>query len=435
MPKSVIKVGLLGVGTIGGGVYKLLNSNSRIIEQRTGSKIVVTKVLERNTDRCHELGINKSLIVGSIDDIINDPEIDIVIELMGGIELAREFVLKALAKKKSVVTANKDMVALYGKELFTAATENKVDLLFEASVGGGIPIIRPLKQCLAANRILEVMGIINGTTNYMLEKMSKDGLDFDVVLKEAQAKGYAEANPSSDVEGFDAARKIAILASIAFNTRVTVNDVYVEGISRITAEDIVYARELHYVVKLLGIAKESPEGIEVRVHPVFIPELHPLASVGDVFNAIFVKGDAVGDTMFYGRGAGEMPTASAVVADVMDAARNLNNNVPGLVGCTCYEDKPIKPIGLTTSKYYIRMQVADRPGVLASIAYEFGRHDVSLASVLQKNTLGDSAELVLVTHQVQEQNLRDSLVKIKLLDAVVHEVSNVIRVEGEEVKA
>ena len=435
MPKSVIKVALLGVGTIGGGVYKLLNSNSRLIEQRTGSPIVVAKVLERNVDRCHELGINKSLIVGSIEDIINDPEIDIVIELMGGIEPAKEFVLKALAQKKSVVTANKDMVALHGKELFSAATESKVDLLFEASVGGGIPIIRPLKQCLAANHILEIMGIINGTTNYMLEKMSKDGLDFDVVLKEAQAKGYAEANPSSDVEGFDAARKIAILASIAFNTRVTVNDVYVEGISRITAEDIIYARELHYVVKLLGIAKEAPEGIEVRVHPVFIPEQHPLASVGDVFNAIFVKGDAVGDTMFYGRGAGEMPTASAVVADVMDVARNLNNNVTGLVGCTCFENKPIKPIGLTTSKYYIRMQVADRPGVLASIAYEFGRHDVSLASVLQKNTLGDSAELVLVTHQVQEQNIRDSLVKIKLLDAVVHEVSNVIRVEGEEVKA
>jgi homoserine dehydrogenase len=435
MQKSLIKVALLGAGTIGGGVYKLLNANSKIIEQRIGSQIVVSKVLERNAKRCQELGMANNLIANSIDEIIDDPEIDIVIELMGGIDPAREFVIKALEKKKSVVTANKDMVALHGKELFAAAIKNKVDLLFEASVGGGIPIIRPLKQCLAANHIQEIMGIINGTTNYMLEKMSQEGLDFDLVLKEAQSKGYAEANPSSDVEGFDAARKIAILASIAFNTRVTVNDVYVEGISRITAEDIAYARELHYVVKLLGIAKEAPEGIEVRVHPVFIPEQHPLASVGDVFNAIFVKGDAVGETMFYGRGAGEMPTASAVAADVMDAARNLNNNVRGLVGCTCFEDKPIKPIGLTISKYYIRMQVADRPGVLASIAYEFGRYNVSLASVLQKNTLGDSAELVLVTHRVKEQNLRDSLDKIKLLDAIVHEVSNVIRVEGEDVKA
>ncbi|WP_066640077.1 homoserine dehydrogenase [Desulfolucanica intricata] len=431
MHKPVIKVALLGLGTIGGGVYKVLNKNSEIIKQRINSKIEVAKVLEKNISRCLELGVNKDLIANNIDEIVNDQEIDIVIELMGGIEPAREFVLKALNNGKSVVTANKDMIALHGKELYAAAEDNNVDLLFEASVGGGIPIIRPLKQCLAANHIQEVMGIVNGTTNYMLEKMSNEGLDFDVVLKEAQDKGYAEANPSSDIEGFDAARKVAILASIAFNTRITVNEVYVEGISRITAEDISYASELHYVVKLLGIAKETEEGIEVRVHPVFIPKQHPLASVGDVFNAIFVRGDAVGDTMFYGRGAGELPTASAVVADVMDAARRLNNNVQGLISCTCFEDKPVKPIGKIFSKYYIRLQVADRPGVLASIAFEFGKHEVSLASVLQKHTLGDSAEIVLITHKVQEQNLRDSLEKLQLLDTV-HEVSNVIRVEDEE---
>jgi len=347
---------------------------------------------------------------------------------MGGINPALEYSLGALKQGKSLVTANKDMVAAHGKELFLAAGENGCDLFFEASVAGGIPIIQPLKECLAANRIRQVIGIINGTTNYMLTRMSKEGLTFEEALAQAQALGYAEADPTADVGGYDAARKLAIIASIAFNTRVPLDRVYIEGITRITTEDIKYAAELNYVVKLLGIAKESDDGIEVRVHPALLPEDHPLAPVDDVYNAIHVSGDAVGDVMFFGRGAGELPTASAVVGDVMSAARYQLRGVPGMISCTCFTEKEIKPMGLTSTKYYIRLNVADRPGVLASIAFVFGNNDVSLASVIQKHTTGQAAEIVLVTHEVLEKNLQDALKIIKEL-STVNEVSNVIRVE------
>ncbi len=427
--KKEIGVGLLGMGTVGRGVYRILNDNKAGIEQKVGVPIVIKKILVRDISKDRGMALSKGLLTTNISDLLDDPEIDIIVEVLGGVDLALEYALRALESGKSLVTANKDMIALHGKRLFEAADLSGRDLFFEASVAGGIPIIKHLKECLAANRITQLIGIINGTTNYMLSRMSKEGLGFQEALREAQSQGYAEADPSSDVEGYDAARKLTILASIAFNTRLRLDQVYVEGITRVTAEDIEYAANLNYVVKLLAIAREGSDGVEVRVHPALLPKNHPLAAVNDVYNAIFVTGDAVGDVMFYGRGAGELPTASAVVADVMNASRNLVRNVSGMISCTCFEEKPVKPMGLTIAKYYLRLNVADKPGVLASIALIFGKHEVSLASVIQQ-TAGESAELVLVTHKVLEKNLQDALLEIKELP-VVNEVSNVIRVEGE----
>ncbi len=429
MSDRVIKVGLLGMGTVGRGVYRVLTKNADAISSRIGAKIEIKKILVRDVTKDRGLELEKNILTTNIDDIINDPEIEIVVEVLGGIHPALEYALNALNKGKSVVTANKDMIAAHGKELYQAAEENNCDLLFEASVAGGIPIIQVMKQSLAANNIEQVFGIINGTTNYVLTKMTKEGSDFAEVLKEAQAKGYAEADPTSDIEGYDAARKIAILSSIAFNTRITLDDVFVEGISKITSHDIAYAQELGYIIKLLGIAKEDDDGIEVRVHPTLIPQDHPLAAVNDVFNAVFVKGDAVGETMFFGRGAGELPTASAVVADIMDAARNLLHNVPGIIGCTCYTQKAVKPMTETISRFYVRMVVVDKPGVLASISLVFGNKNVSLASVIQKDKAGSEAELVLITHQTKEENMQDALSDLRQLSCV-KEIANVIRVEG-----
>lgn len=430
MQKPEIKVGMLGLGTVGRGVYKILRDNAANIERKVGAPIRVEKILVRDVNKDRGLELPPGLLTSAAGDVLDNPGLDIVVEVMGGTDIALQLVKDALARGKSVVTANKDMIAVHGKELFDLAGANNADLLFEGSVGGGIPVIRPLKQCLAANRIQELIGIINGTTNYMLTRMSAEGMEFDDVLAEAQALGYAEADPTADVEGYDAARKLAILASIAFNTRITFNQVNVEGITRVSAEDIAYAKELKYTIKLLAIAKHTPEGAEVRVHPTLIPVSHPLAAVNDVYNAIYVRGDAVGKAMFYGRGAGEMPTASAVTADVMDAARNVLRDVPGIISCTCYDDLLVKDMGETWSKYYIRLSVSDRPGVLASIAYAFGDKEVSLASVIQKQTDGDHAEIVLVTHRVREQNLQEALNIIRHLSSV-NKVCNFIRVEDE----
>jgi len=426
--EKVIKVGLLGLGTVGKGVYKILTGNAGNIWRKTGAQIEVARILVREPGKDRGIEINQALLTDDFREVIENPEIDIVVEVMGGLGPAYSYALQALKNGKSLVTANKDMIATHGRELFEAVEQSGVDLLFEASVGGGIPIIRPLKYCLAANRIIKIMGIINGTTNYILTKMTREGTDFAEVLADAMAKGYAEADPSADIDGIDAARKLAILSSIAFNSRVNLDDIYVEGIGRITARDIKYAGKLQYIIKLLAIAKEKEDGLEVRVHPTLIPKNHPLASVNDVFNAIFVQGDAVGNTMFYGRGAGELPTGSAVAADVMEAARNRLHQVSGFNSCTCYEQKPVLPIGRTRSKYYLRLMVSDRPGVLASIAYAFGDKEVSLASVIQKHTDDQQAEIVMVTHEVAEQNLRDALTIIEKLTAV-NEICTVFRVE------
>ena len=425
----MVKIGLLGCGTVGSGVAKLLQQNGQEIEQKLGTSIVVSKVLDLDTDKCKALGFTDDQIVSDFTVILNDPEIEIVLELIGGIEPARTFVLQAMQKGKHVVTANKDLIALHGKELFETADANHVDFYFEASVGGGIPIITPMKQTLAANQIQEVIGILNGTTNYILTKMSKEGLDFADVLAEAQSLGYAEADPTSDVGGLDAARKISILASIAFNSRVTFHDVYCEGITGITALDIKIAHEMGYVIKLLAIAKADNGKIQARVHPTFLPQTHPLANVNDVFNAVFIRGDAVGDVMLYGRGAGQMPTASSVVGDVIEIVRNQQSGSNGRVGCTCYQESPIQDMAEVRNQFYIRMQVTDQPGVLAGIAGVFGNNNVSLASVMQQADPLDLAELVLITHQVREKDLQNALTILKGM-SIVSSIDNVIRLEG-----
>lgn len=428
MAKEVIRVGMLGLGTVGSGVYEVLRSDPSRLARKVGARVEIVKILVRDPAKNRGLDLPDGILVTNPDDIIRDDDIDIVVEVMGGTGRALEYARAALEQGKSVVTANKDMIAEYGRELYRAAEESGVDLLFEASVGGGIPIIKILKESLAANRVQQVMGIVNGTTNYMLTKMSQEGSAFEDVLADAQARGYAEADPTNDIEGFDAARKIAILASIAFNSRVSLDQVYVEGITRISAEDIRYARDFGYVIKLLGIAKDTPGGIEVRVHPSLLPVAHPLAGVNDVFNAVYVEGDAVGETMFYGRGAGKLPTASAVAGDIMDAARNIIHGVRGIIGCTCFEARPVKDMSEVRSRNYLRFKVKDQPGVLAQIALIFGKNQVSLASVIQQETVEDKAELVLITHGVTEKNLRRALDEIKELP-VVEEVFNVIRVE------
>ena len=425
---KTINIALLGLGTVGQGIVNVLKENNHEISQKVGFPINIKTVLVRNIEKAKAFDASLNLTT-DFSDIINDAEINIVVEVMGGENPARQYMLQALQAKKHVITANKDVVALHGREMFEAATAHKVDFMFEASVGGGIPIIRPLKQCLTANKITEVMGIVNGTTNYMLTKMSNEGMDYTQVLKEAQEKGYAESDPTADVGGLDAARKLAILSSIAFNTKVSLNDVYVEGITKITPDDIKYAKELGYVVKLLAIAKDNVDnGIEVRVHPAFISNKHPLSSVNDVFNAIYINGNAVGEAMFYGRGAGSLPTASAVVADVIDVARNIVHDMSGRILCTCVEDKKIASIDESISSYYIRLLVKDEPGVLALIAGAFGDQKVSLGSVIQKQKLNNQAELVLLTGAISDVNIQKALNNIKSLN-VVTEVYNVIRVE------
>lgn len=430
---DVVGVGLLGLGTVGSGVVKLLQENAPRIFKRLGRRVEIKKILERDPEKVRLLGIPPEVRTDRFEDILEEQEIQVVVELLGGSEPARTYMLDALRSGKHVVTANKDVVADHGRELFQAAAAGNADFYFEASVGGGIPIIHVLKESLAANKIEEVIGIVNGTTNYILTRMSEENVDFPTVLRAAQDAGYAESDPTADIEGHDAARKIAILASIAFNTRVTTGDVFVEGITRIAPEDINYARELGYVIKLLAIARDNNEDIEVRVHPAFLPQEHPLASVNGVFNAIFVQGNAVGETMFYGQGAGQMPTASAVFGDVMEIISNIETGSTGRFACTCFLDKKIRPIGQIRSKYYLRLIVKDKPGVLASIAGVLGDHQVSIASVIQKRTLAADgemqAEIVLITHEVLEQGIRDALTVLRGL-SIVGSVENVIRVEG-----
>lgn len=421
-----IKMALLGLGTVGQGVYKLVLGQKEEMPFKIGSELEITKILVRDLTKKRK-GVDPALLTNQWEEIVHDDDIQIVVEVMGGIEPARTYILEALRAGKNVVTANKDLIAEHGKELLDTAAEHHCDLLFEAAVAGGIPIIRPLKQCLAGNHLTEIMGIINGTTNYILTKMTEEGMDFAQALAKATELGYAEADPTSDIEGLDAARKIAIMASIAFNSRVTFSDVYTEGITHISAHDIKYAREMGCDIKLLGVAKNTPTGIEVRVHPMLIPSTHPLASVKDSFNAIFVHGDAVDDAMFYGRGAGELPTASAIMGDVIDSARNIRYHCTGRINCTCYKQLPIKHIDEIESRYFLRMQVEDRPGALASIASVFGNNNVSLAQIVQKSSLNNIAELVVITDNVLERHFKDSLTVLSGM-FFIKEISSMIRV-------
>ena len=425
MNTKKIKVALLGVGTVGTGVYKLIQRRADVMVRTIGAEMEVSKILVHNLNKQRE-GIDASLLTDNWQEIINDPEIQIVVEVMGGIEPARTMILEALHAGKHVVTANKDLLAAYGKELLDAAEEKHCDLLFEAAVAGGIPIIRPLKQCLAGNEIDEVIGIVNGTTNYILTKMFEENMSFEEALAKATELGYAESDPTADVEGLDAGRKVAIMASIAFHSRVVFDDVYTEGITKITADDIAYAKEFDSVIKLLGVAHNTEGGIEVGVYPMLLNKEHPLASVRDSFNAVFVHGDAVDDAMFYGRGAGELPTASAVMGDIIDVARNIEYGCNGRISCTCYRETPIKKFDEVENKFFLRMQVKNQPGVLASIATVFGSHGVSIARVVQKHIKGDQAELVIVTDKVREDYLKNALEQLRDIETIF-EISSVIR--------
>ena len=426
MEQAVRKIALLGMGTVGGGVYEIIERQKEEMPFKIGAALEVVKVLVRNKAKYADR-IPAEKLTDVWEDVIGDDSIDIVVEVMGGIEPARTYIKAALEKGKHVVTANKDLMAMHGHELLELAGEHHCDLLFEAAVAGGIPIIRPLKQCLAGNNITEIMGIINGTTNFILTKMKEDGMDFGEALQLATDLGYAEADPTADIEGYDAGRKLAIMASIAFHTSVTFDDVFTEGITKITAKDMRYAKEMGCSIKLLGIAKNTETGIEVKVHPTMIPENHPLAAVNDSFNAVFVHGDAVDDAMFYGRGAGALPTGSAVVGDIMDVARNMLFHCNGRIGCSCYKNLPIKQIGDTTSRYYIRMRLEDRAGTLAAMAGVFAENDASIAILLQKETIENDAEIVVVTHEVAEKKFMDAIKKFSSME-MVKEIYSIIRV-------
>lgn len=429
---NTIKIALLGAGTVGSGVVRTLAMNAETITGRSSARIEIKTILVRDAKK-YRPELDGIVLTDNFDEILRDDEISVVVEVMGGITPARDYMLQAMAAGKHVVTANKDVIAQHLSELYAAADANNVDFLYEASVGGGIPIIKPLKECLTANKITEIMGVVNGTTNYMLTKMTEKHVSYDAVLRRAQEKGYAEANPSADVDGLDAARKAAILASLAFDTVIGFKDVSVEGISHITEDDIEYGLNLGYVIKLLAVGRDTEEGIDVRVHPVFLPKTHPLASVNGVFNAIFVRGNVIGDAMFYGRGAGSLPTASAVVADIIEIARDIVSDTTGRMSYKVGEKKKLCPVEKTQSSYYLRLVVADEPGVLGEIATTFGRAGVSLKSVIQARwTEEGDAEIVAVTHVVTHAAASAAVDALEALP-VVREVRSLIRVaDGQE---
>ncbi len=429
MTERTLRIGLLGCGNVGSALARLLDEHGDDIAMRAGCRLEIVHVAVRDAGRDRGVPISPELFVSDGATVVDDPEVDIVCELIGGIDPARSLIARAFGNGKPVVTANKELLATAGKELFDAAEAADVDLAFEAAVAGGIPLIRPLKESLAGERIVRILGIVNGTTNYILTQMSEHGWSFEEALAEAQRLGYAEADPSADVDGSDAAAKCAILASIAFNARVVAGDVYREGIAKVAAQDIADAKRMGYAVKLLAIAELEDEAITARVHPSMIPATHPLASVRDAFNAVFVEGEKVGQLMFYGRGAGGDATATAVAGDLIGVARNLVTGGRG-VGCTCRLERRIRPMDDTRDQYYLNLHVEDRPGVLAEIADRFGRNSVSIERVWQEGA-GDEATLVFITHRAQEGAFQKTVQELRELD-VVRSVQSVLRVEGEE---
>jgi homoserine dehydrogenase len=412
-----VKIGMLGMGTVGGGVARLLERNGELLAGRTGIKLTLQRVLVRDLSRRRAVDLPPQTYTTSPDAVIRDPAISVVVELMGGIEPARTLISEALKEKKDVVTANKDLMAQHGRELLDLARRCGRNIYFEASAGGGIPLIRPLKHCLVANRIRCIIGIINGTTNYILTRMSFDDMDFQEALARAQELGFAEADPSSDIEGRDAAYKLAILAGIAFNCQVDPGELYIEGIKNVTRADIHYARELGYTIKLLAIGEEKPGGLLLRVHPALVPLAHPLASVHDEFNALFIEGDLIGEAMFYGRGAGALPTASAVVADIIDAVRSRGRGEgsphPGKP-----EQKKLLPLSVLDSRFYVRFLAQDLPGVFGALATAFGDEGVSLDMIIQKRKKNGVAEIVLVTHTVSEERFQRAMEKALRLPTI-----------------
>jgi homoserine dehydrogenase len=424
-----VQVGILGCGNVGAALVAVLEANADLIRQRSGVGIEVARVAVHNLAKERDVQLAPGVLTNDAESVVNDPNIDVVVEVIGGVEPARSLILAALKSAKPVVTANKELLANFGEELFEAAETSGVDLLFEASVAGGIPLMRPLRESLAGERITRVMGIVNGTTNYVLTRMTEEGSTFAEAVAEAQDLGYAERDPTADVEGFDAASKAAIIASIAFGARVVGGDVYREGITKITADDIAAAQELGYVVKLLAVADEHDGAVGARVHPAMVPLDHPLAAVRGSYNAVFIEGEAVGQLMLLGRGAGGGPTASAVLGDLIDAAKNVRAGARGATIGTLVR-KRIRPIDETASQFYISLDAADRPGVLATIAGIFGKNEVSIQSMQQKGS-GEDARLIFVTHLAREAALAATIHEVRELD-VVRRIGSVLRVVGGE---
>jgi homoserine dehydrogenase len=433
------KIGLLGLGTVGTGTVQiLLNPEGR---QPLLRELEIHRVGVRSLDKPREIELPSELMTTDLETIVTDPAIDIVVEVMGGLEPARSLILKAIAHGKHIVTANKAVIARFGPEIFTAAEEAGVYVLLEAAVGGGIPVIQPLKQSLGVNRIKSVMGIVNGTTNYILTRMQTEGGEFADILADAQKLGYAEADPTADVDGLDAGDKIAILASLAFAGRIKLQDVHCEGIRQVSAADIAYAQRLGFVIKLLAVARrevvaltDSPESetLQVRVHPTLVPQSHPLASINGVYNAILVEGEPLGQVMFFGPGAGSGPTASAVVSDILNIAAVLKtaqetHQLHSLLSCAHQHYCAIAPISELVTRFYARFLTKDRPGVIGSLGTCFGEHNVSLESIVQTGFRGELAEIVVVTHDVREGNFRQALDKIHTLEAV-DSIPSILRV-------
>ena len=428
MSSKTLKIAMLGCGVVGSQVARLLIANKADLSTRAGANLELVKVGVRNP-KSKNYGVPDELLTSDLKSIVNDPQVDLVIELLGGIEPARELILTALKNGKSVVTANKALLAKHGAELYAAADNANVDLYYEAAVAGAIPILRPLRESLVGDQVLKVMGIVNGTTNYILTKMDENGAAFEDALREAQKLGFAEADPTADIEGGDAAAKAAILAGLAFHSRVTDLDVYKEGISNISATDVKVAKAMDLVIKLLAIADVTDEGaIAVRVHPALISRSHPLASVRDSYNAVFIESASAGQMMFYGRGAGGEPTASAILGDLVAVSRNKLAGGSGPAESD-YADRKIVKIGDTKTRYLIRLNVADKPGVLESVAHVFASHKVSIQTVRQSGA-GDKAELVVMTHISKESALSATVKDLSKLDSVT-DVASVIRVEGE----
>lgn len=427
MKKKSIKVGLLGLGTVGSGVMTILQKNEEQITRRAGMKVEVKKILVRSLERERTAKVDPSLLTTHADEVLQDPEIDVVIEVMGGVQQTRHYIEEALRNKKFVITANKDLMATAGSELLELARIHGRNIYYEASVGGGIPLIRPLKHSLGANRIQRIMGIINGTTNYILTQMSLQGMDFEDALKEAQVKGFAEQDPSNDLEGLDAAYKLCILAGLSFNCRIGIHDLHIEGIGSVDKRDIFYARELGFSIKLLAIGEELDDGVALRVHPTLIPSTHPLAGVLFENNALYVVGDAVGEVMFFGPGAGDMPTGSSVVADLIEVSRNLNHHVENGIMEMDFQDKNILSVEDLSSAFYLRLHAKDQPGVFASLATAFGDEKVSLDMIIQKRSDEGLAEIVLVTHAVEEKYFNRALGRIQRFPAI-KEINSVFRV-------
>lgn len=428
MVKDAVKVGLLGLGTVGAGVMKVLQINSEQVRSRAGINIEVKKILVRDLKKPRAVKVEPSLLTTNAAEILEDPEIDVVIELMGGLA-ARVHVEEALRRKKFVITANKDLMATAGASLLRLARDNGRNIYYEASVGGGIPLIRPLKHSLGANRILRLVGIINGTTNYILTRMDLENMEFNDALTEAQARGFAEQNPENDLEGKDAAYKLSILASLAFNSQIHFETVNVEGISNLKQRDILYARELGFTIKLLAIGEERADGLTLRVHPALVPLTHPLAGVLYENNALYVEGNAVGEVMFYGPGAGALPTGSSVVADLIDVARTINHQVENGIIEVAFHDKKVVPLEELESAFYLRLLAEDQSGVFAGLANAFSGERVSLDMIIQKRSREGEAEIVLVTHAEKEKNFNAALASIQRFSGIkaVKSVYRVIR--------